>query len=146
MHPLKAAVLHHNLDEFSALVGDPRVQADLALRKDLLRIAHEMGNIFTIARVARLFPDVESGLDARALLRKQIHALASNWYGGGSPEQAANRMWLQLTEGTVAPFSRDEPDFALSPERKLDIEFLLHRSGIGSEQELLALAKAAGEA
>lgn len=132
--------------KFGGLAGDPPEDADLALRKDLLRIAHEMGNIFTIAKVARLFPEVESGLDARALLCKQVRALASNWYGGGSPEQAAHRMWLQLKEGTVAPFSKDEPDFALSPERKLDIEFLFHRSGIRSEQELVALAKAAGEA
>jgi hypothetical protein len=142
MHPLKAAVLHHRLDEISALSATDGVQSDLPLRSDLLRIAREMGNVFTIARVARVFSHVEGTNEARTLLRKQLLALAPNWFGGGSPEDAAHRVWVQLTEGTVEAFSKDKPDFVLTSEGKKDMTFLLARSGIRTEKELVALASA----
>ncbi len=143
MHPLKSAVLHHKLDEISSLAADPEIQSDATLGKDLLRIAREMGNTFTIARVARVLPNLESAIDARALLRNQLRALAPNYFGGGSPEQAAHRAWVQLTQGTVEPRSEDKPEFVLAPEHKEDMRFLLRLSGIESEEHLVALARAA---
>ena len=146
MHPLKAAVLHHKLDEISALAADVSVQSDSAFSKDLLRIAREMGNSFTITRVARLLPNSEGAIDARALLVARLRALASNHIGGGSPEDAAHRVWVQVAQGTVEPFSKDKPDFVLTPELKEDVKFLLSRASIESEDQLVALARSTGEA
>ena len=139
MHPLKAAVLHHKLDEFSALATQEGALSDPALRSDLIRIAREMGNVFTVSRVARIVSHIENHDEARSLLRQQLVAMAQNWLGGGTPKDSARRVWLQLTEGTIEAFSKDKPDFALSEERQQDLRFLIAMSGVQSEQELVAL-------
>jgi hypothetical protein len=144
MHPLKAAVLHHKLDEISELSVDPNVQTDQAFGRDLLRIACEMGNGYTITRIARLFPHIQGSIDARALLVERLRHLAYNYFGGGSPEEAAHRMWIQVTEGTVGPFSKEKPDFVLTTELKEDVKFLLLRCDITSEDMLVTLSKLAG--
>jgi hypothetical protein len=146
MHPLKAAVLHHRLDEISALAADPSVQSDPEFALDLMRIAREMGNRFTITRVARLLPYLVDSIDARALLVDRLQVLAFNHFGGGSVEDAAHRLWVQVTEGTVEPFSRDRPDFVLTPELKEDVRFLFQHVDIQSEEQLVALSQVAGEA
>lgn len=81
-----------------------------------------MGNSFTIARVASVLPGVRDDVDARALLVDFLRGLAFNYFDDGSPEAAAHRVWVQVTDGVVESFSKEAPDFVLTQELKEDIQ------------------------
>jgi hypothetical protein len=99
-----------------------------------------MGNTFTVTRLLRVLPSIAYAVDAKDLLRKRLVALGTNYFGGGSPQAAARRLWEQVFEARVQPFSRDEPDFVLNAEQLEDCRFLLEHAAVRSKSELLALA------
>jgi hypothetical protein len=141
MHPLKSAVLHHKIDEISRVTSEYSCDGLDALElRALVNIAVEMGNVCTIARLARLFPEHAAIVNYRGLLSTWLSLCASNYFGRCEPEKAARRLWAQVNEGRVDSFSRDEPDFVLDSGSVEDMRFVLEQAGVRSKNELQAFA------
>lgn len=142
MTPLKNAVLHHKLDVISAIASSPEIASyGLDIRFEMLRLAESMGNVMTMVRVARVFPEVVSTEQARLYLRKCLAAISSNYFGGGSLEVAARRAWMQIIGRGGKTISKEEPDFILSSEQLADLRFLFERLGLASESDVVSLVR-----
>lgn len=139
MHPLKSAVLHHKLDEISDLAIECRAEGTSPTPGELLKIAMEMGNKSTVTRLARHFPEHSTMVNYREILTERIRDMACNYFGGGSPDKAARRLWAQVVTGTIEPFSKDEPDFVLTPALIEDMRFLFNQVGVQSKAQLQQL-------
>jgi len=139
MHPLKSAILHHKLDDISELASDYSPGRNDPTSAELLRLALEMGNQYTIVRLARHFQHGAEALPYRQFLLERMEHLSHNHLGGGDSSKAARRLWQQVFRGVVEPSSRDEPDFVLTPGLVEDVRLLLERAGIHSEAELRLL-------
>jgi hypothetical protein len=135
MPRLKHSVLHHQLDEISSIVEREGARIPAEERRAMLKLSTEMGNVMTIARVARLFADETRLEDVAPLFRKYVVAISSNYFGGGTPERAARRAWLQAVSAKHTPISRDEPDFTLSPEQRRDVRWMVDSLDLNSPEE-----------
>lgn len=142
MSALTNAIVNHDLAGIARVM---REHPELAFERnqDWLPIewAAGTGNVVTYARANRLLGTATAGVDHRRLLKDYLVAMSrTNYFGAAEPWQAAHRAWEQIREGAVHAFSKDEPDFQLDEEQKLDLELLMAQAGVHTKAELAALA------
>jgi hypothetical protein len=148
VNPLTTAIVNHDI---KGMVGTLRERPELAFERHLDRLPIEWaaatGDVGLYLRANRLLGPAATGVDHRGLLRDYILALSrTNYFGAVSTALTAMRVWEQLREGIVRPFSKDEPEFRLDDERKLDLELLLCQAGLTTQSDLVSLADEKREA
>jgi hypothetical protein len=142
MSALTTAIVNHDLAGIARVISE---QPELALERnhDWLPIewAARTGNVVTYARVNRLLGSAASGVDHRRLLKDYLVAMSrTNYCGAVEPWKAAHRLWDQIRDGAVHAFSKNEPDFQLDDDQKLELELLMVQAGVHRKADLAALA------
>jgi len=140
MSKLTSAITSHDFEAISRIVKEEPSLIHEEVNGWLpIEWARRCGNHFTYARVIRLFGEDSDSAQFLQVLIKCITLISSNYFGGGTPQKAAKRAWEQIYEGKEHPFSKDEPDFKLNIEQRMDLANLIEKCGFTSKESFVAV-------